>query len=160
MAVQPSTSSQSADPVVGAARRRILEDDAPGSSSQSAVPNGSPVDVGEEIEVKPGPSGLSSSTQLPATNGVGTRGKKRRIVSEDEDDDDDDEEEEVEGEDDFQDETKHDLGDEESNGTADGTKSQDDQTKGKALKRRDVAVSTKSDPIPEESSSEDEKPIR
>lgn len=157
MTVQPSTSSQPSDPGVGAARRRILEDDVPGSSNHSTIPNDSPTDVGEEIEVKPGPSGLSNSTQLPAMNGVGMRAKKRRIVSEDEDDD---EEEEEEDEGDFQENSNQDVGDEESNGLPDGTKSQDDQTKGKALKRRDVTVAIKSEPILEESSSEDEKPIR
>jgi hypothetical protein len=141
---------------VGAARRRILEEDEPSASSHSAISNGNLVDVVEDIEAKPGPSGLSSSTSLPATNGLGKRGLKRRIVS----DDDYDEEDEDEDDDDGHEVTLNvPKEEEESLDPPDLTKSQEDLTKGKALKKRDVGPPILK-AIKEESSSEDEKPIR
>jgi len=107
----------------------------------------------EDIEAIPGPSGLSNSTSLPAANGLGKRGIKRRIVS-----DDDYEEEE--------DEESPEVSlnvpeeEEESLEPPDLTKSLEDLTKGKALKRRDAAPPVLKAIKEEESSSEDEKPIR
>lgn len=107
---------------------------------------------GEDIEAKPGPSGLSASTSLPAANGLGKRGLKRRIVSDDDYEEDEDED-------------GHEVSlnapgeDEESLEPPDLTKSQEDLTKGKALKKRDAAPPLLK-AIKEESSSEDEKPIR
>lgn len=154
MVAQPSSSSQSVDAGFGAARRRILEEDEPSASSHSTIPNGNLVDVVEDIEAIPGPSGLSNSTSLPAANGLGKRGIKRRIVSDDDYEEEEDEEspevslnvpEEEE---------------EESLEPPDLTKSLEDLTKGKALKKRDAAPPVLKAIKEEESSSEDEKPIR
>ncbi len=154
--VQPSSSSQASDTGVGAARRRILEDEEAGpSSSHSTIPNGVSVDGAGYIEAKPGPSGLSSSAQLPTTNGLGKRGLKRRIVS------DDDEEDEQDDDDEDGDEDHEEALDEDLEGSdhemPDPTKSQDDLTKGKALKKCASVLKPESK---DESSSEDEKPIR
>ena len=152
----PSSSSNSTDSGVGSARRRILEEEeeAGPSSSNSAIPNGESVVSTEDIDVKPGPSGLSNSAQLPVTNGLGKRGLKRRIVSDDEEEEDGDDQDN----DDLEEVLDEDLEDSDS-GPPDLSKSQDDLTKGKALKKRDVPPVLKVEP-PEESSSEDEKPIR
>lgn len=165
MSVQAGTSSQSTDQGVGAARRRILEEEEPRASAHPVVPNGDSTDVVDDIDVKPGPSGLSYSAQLPAVNGSGKGGKKRRIVSEDEEEDDDDDEEDgdenEDEDDDYQEVTPKKEGEsDESTRLPDGPKSQDDSTKGKALKKRDAAVAVKTGSLLEDSSSEDEKPIR
>lgn len=101
--------------------------------------------------MKPGPSGLSASALAPTTNGLGKRGPKRRIVS-------DDDYEEEEDDDDDHEATLLIPKEEESLGSPDQNKSQEDLTKGKALKKRDASAVLRSGQ--EESSSEDEKPIR
>ena len=152
MVAQPSSSSPSVDAGFGAARRRILEEDEPSASSHSTIPNGNLVDVVEDIEAKPGPSGLSNSTSLPAANGLGKRGIKRRIVSDDDYEEEDEESPEVS--------LNVPEEEEESLEPPDLTKSLDDLTKGKALKKRDAAPPVLKAIKEEESSSEDEKPIR
>lgn len=99
--------------------------------------------------MQPGPSGLSSSTSVPPANGLGKRGLKRRIVSDDDFEQDDEEDQKA---------SPIIPVEEESLGPPDLTKSQEDLTKGKALKKRDASYVSKT--AQEESSSEDEKPIR
>ncbi|XP_057373055.1 bromodomain and WD repeat-containing protein 3-like [Daphnia carinata] len=147
--VQPSSSTITTDAGVGSARRRILEEDEPGASNHTVLPNGNSLHTSEDIDVKPGPSGLSASALAPTTNGLGKRGPKRRIVS-----DDDYEEEE---DDDDHEATLLIPKEESSLGSPDQNKSQEDLTKGKALKKRDASAVLRTGQ--EESSSEDEKPI-
>lgn len=130
---------------MGAARRRILEDEEPSASTVTVNANHVSVDGAEAVDVKPGPSGLNASAQQPITNGLTKRGQKRRMVIDDDDDDDDED-------------ASNGATAVEEDDTSHLTKSQDDYTKGKALRRREVATAAKIEP--EESSSEDEKPIR
>ena len=132
---EPPCPSQSTDSGVGATRRRFLEHENAGPSfSHSTILNEDSVVPTEDIDVKPDLSDLSNSAQLPTTNGSGKRELKRRSRHDDEED----------------------L---EFRGPPVVTKSQNVEEKLKALKKRKVPPVSTLEP-PEESSSEDEKPIR
>ena len=131
---EPPCPSQSTDSGVGATRRRFLEHENAGPSfSHSTILNEDSVVPTEDIDVKPDLSDLSNSAQLPTTNGSGKRELKRRSRHDDEED----------------------L---EVRGPPVVTKSQNVEAKLKALKKRKVPPVSTLEP-PEESSSEDEKPI-
>lgn len=155
MAVQPSTNGETS---YGTARRRILEDDDEEDQPLSArLTNGHNGHHAGEVDVKPGPSGLSASE----VSSNGKAGAKRRIASDDDESEEaSDESEEEEDEDEEEDEGEEEAEEEEQEDDELEEENSRSSRKGKALKKPEPLATIAEPADDDDYQSEDEIPIR